>query len=150
MTITIQTVENEHMLQEAFSVRKDVFVREQEIPEEIELDEYDRDAKTIHILARDASGHAVGTARLRPYHGDSTGKIERVAVLHSVRGAGLGKQLMIRLEAEAVEAGFPEVRLNAQIQARGFYEHLGYEPVGELFFEAGIEHIAMRKTLQQD
>lgn len=181
VTESILRVTDPGMLQEAFDIRRQVFVTEQKIPEDIELDQHDHSPNTIHMLARDSSGTAVGAARLRPSYGDAvrdgggdkgrvgdadavgneTGvagsdggsvgdrvaKVERVAVALSHRGTGLGRLLMENIEGQAVLAGFRDIRLNAQIGARGFYERLGYEPIGSTFYEAGIEHIAMGKRL---
>jgi predicted GNAT family N-acyltransferase len=165
VTESIIRITDPSMLQEAFYIRRQVFVAEQQIPEDMELDQHDHSPNTIHMLARDSSGIAVGAARLRPYYGDAVGdetreagsdggsvgdrvaKVERVAVALSHRGTGLGRLLMENIEGQAVRAGFRDIRLNAQIGARGFYERLGYEPIGSTFYEAGIEHIAMGKRL---
>ncbi|CAM3683268.1 GNAT family N-acetyltransferase [Alicyclobacillus pomorum] len=147
MAISIIRVEDPSSLQDAFEVRRQVFIEEQHVPEDMELDEYDDAPQTIHILARDENGSPVGTARFRPYHDAGVAKVERVAVVGSHRGTGLGRSLMKFIEAEASHEGFRELRLNAQTHAQCFYERLGYKAVGNVFFEAGIEHIAMWKPL---
>lgn len=124
------------------AVRRVVFVEEQGVPPELEVDGLDPEC--VHF-AVEGPGGLLGTARLRDYHG--AGKAERVAVLASARGTGAGRALMEALEAEAVRRGMPEVRLNAQRDAVPFYLRLGYEPVGAEFEEAGIPHLAMRKPL---
>ncbi len=144
--ITIQRVKDKNDLQEAFLVRKQVFVLEQNVPEHLELDDLDQDPQTVHVLARDHRGQALGTARMRSYTPDGTAKIERVAVLASHRRSGLGRTLMAFLEQEARAAGFREIVLHAQIRAKAFYERMGYAAFGERFMDAAIEHIAMRKT----
>lgn len=147
MTISIVRVEDPSSLQDAFEVRRQVFIEEQNVPEAMELDEYDHAPQTIHVLARDENGSPVGTARFRPYHDGGVAKVERVAVVGRHRGTGLGRSLMKFVEAEANREGFREIRLNAQTHAKGFYERLGYKAAGNVFFEAGIEHIAMWKPL---
>lgn len=157
MNYEIIDVSTQAQMQEAFSVRRTVFIEEQEVPEALELDEHDDAGSTIHILARDERGRAVGTARFRSYHADDetdgegtarkTAKIERVAVVASHRGTGLGRMLMERLEAEVRLAGFRIAKLNAQTHAQVFYERIGYQSHGSPFMEAGIEHIAMDKRL---
>ncbi len=147
MTIFIIRVEDPSSLHDAFEVRRQVFVEEQHVPEDMELDEFDYAPQTIHILARDENGSPVGTARFRPYHDSGVAKVERVAVVGGQRGTGLGRSIMEFIEAEATREGFREIRLNAQTHAQGFYERLGYTATGDVFFEAGIEHIAMRKPL---
>jgi GNAT superfamily N-acetyltransferase len=99
----------------------------------------------VHAVAYDGD-RAVGTGR---FVGDPSGpaKIGRMAVDASVRGKGVGAAVLRLLERAALRRGHPEVRLHAQATAIGFYERAGYLPVGERFFEAGIEHLEMRKPL---
>lgn len=128
---------------DALAVREAVFIREQGVPPELELDEHDQTA--LHFVAY-AGGRAIGAARLRPYDND-TGKVERVAVLSAWRGKGVGRLLMAAVEQEAAARGFVRLRLNAQTHAEPFYRKLGYETVSEVFEEAGIPHVTMVKTL---
>ncbi len=133
-------------LADALHVRRSVFVEEQGVPEALEVDEHDAlDRGTVHFVAY-MDGLPVGAGRLRPYDGGG-GKVERVAVLQPARGTGIGRKIMLAIERAAREAGFRQLKLNAQIHARRFYEKLGYEPYGEPFEEAGIAHIAMAKEL---
>ncbi|WP_411966744.1 GNAT family N-acetyltransferase [Haloferax sp. YSSS75] len=132
--------------EDAFAVRKAVFVDEQGVDEELEWDEYDEpDSESVHFVGyRD--DEAVGAARLREYeHG--VGKVERVAVLESARGEGWGKRLMETLEAEAREREFGTLVLHAQTSAEGFYHGLDYETTSDVFDEAGIPHVKMEKSL---
>lgn len=125
------------------ALRHDVFVRGQGVPEQIERDEHD--ATADHAVAlRD--GRVVGTGRLL-LRADGTGSIGRMAVTADERGAGVGAAVLRRLEEQAVERGLVGVELHAQIDARGFYERAGYTAVGEVYLEAGIEHVTMRKPL---
>ena len=123
-------------------VRFTVFVDEQRVPEEIELDE--RDPLCVHILAYDDRGAPIGTGRLDVDYG---GKIGRVAVLASARRGGVGTALMSRLHELAVESGLRSVWCNAQVTALAFYRGIGYRTVGEHFYEAGIEHVRMERDL---
>lgn len=125
---------------EAGAIREAVFVAEQGVPPEIELD--DMDARSLHALARLEDGRAVGTGRLLP-----DGHIGRMAVLAEWRGRGVGGALLERLVAEARTRGLREVVLSAQTHALGFYLRHGFAAEGEVFFEAGIAHRAMRRTL---
>ncbi|MCY0877145.1 MAG: GNAT family N-acetyltransferase [Firmicutes bacterium] len=143
----IITVTDEQDLAAAFGVRREVFVQEQQVPEALELDELDHAQDTLHFVAHDASGVAIGAARLRPYHSTDTGKVERVAVRAPWRGQGVGKALMLYLEAQAQLRGFRQLALYAQTHAQGFYEQLDYQAYGDVFEEAGIAHIAMKKSL---
>lgn len=133
--------------EKAFSIRRKVFIEEQNVPEELEIDEYDESPDTQCVLLLDSRGSAVGTARFRPY-GDGMLKIERVAVLKEQRRNGAGKAIMAAIEAEAEKAGYPCVKLAAQLHARGFYERLGYRAFGETYLEAGIEHVDMVKRIK--
>ncbi|MGD8189822.1 GNAT family N-acetyltransferase [Brevibacillus ginsengisoli] len=142
----IRIVSTEQERQDALDVRRFVFIEEQEVPEDLEIDEHDEsNAPTTHFVAYDREV-PVGAGRIRTYT-DGVGKVERVAVMKTQRGTGLGAQLMKKIEEEASRQGFSKLKLNAQCHAQRFYEKLGYEPVGEVFDEAGIDHIAMEKTL---
>ncbi len=132
--------------EKAYGIRRAVFVKEQNVPEELELDTYDKQESTKHVLLVDQEQNAVGTARFRPYS-DGVLKIERVAVLAKERGNGSGKMIMKAIEAEARKIGYQSMKLSAQVHARNFYERLGFEAKGEIYLEAGIEHIDMLKTI---
>ncbi|WP_340673171.1 GNAT family N-acetyltransferase [Brevibacillus agri] len=143
----IQKVNSDQEMQDALAVRKAVFIDEQEVPADLEIDEHDQPGSgTVHFVAYNEQ-QPVGASRLRPYE-PGVGKIERVAVLKDERGTGLGRQIMIVMEEAAKELGFDSLKLNAQTHAQRFYEKLGYEPHGDVFDEAGIEHIAMVKALR--
>lgn len=122
-------------------VRETVFVHEQGVPAELELDEYD--ATAVHALAEDAAGRPVGAGRLLP-----DGHIGRLAVLAQMRGLGLGRALLDALVEAAAQRGHSEAVLNAQAQAIDFYLRAGFSLSSEPFMEAGIEHREMRKPLQ--
>ena len=122
------------------AVRRAVFVVEQAVPEALEWDEFD--AVSRHALAVAPDGAAIGTARLLP-----DGHIGRVAVLASWRGCGVGGALLQHLLDAARRSGLPEVKLNAQVRALGFYRRFGFVAEGEVFDDAGIEHRAMRLSL---
>lgn len=138
--------DDEEKRDDAFAVRRAVFVDEQGVPESLEWDEYEETA--THFVAYDA-GRPVGAARYREYEldGDRVCKVERVAVLEASRGEDWGRRLMESLEAEAKEADFDRFYLHAQTTAQAFYEQLGYEQVGEEFLEADIPHVKMVKRL---
>ncbi|MFC6732606.1 MULTISPECIES: GNAT family N-acetyltransferase [unclassified Haladaptatus] len=142
MRSAIHVVETDGEYEDALSVRFTVFVDEQGVPEELEVDEYEDDC--IHFVAY-VDDEAVGAARLRPIDAD-TAKVERVAVLDSHRGNGLGFELMACVESEAHERGYDHLILNAQTHAKPFYDRLGYLQVGDEFEEAGIPHVQMDKV----
>jgi predicted GNAT family N-acyltransferase len=125
------------------ALRHEVFVVGQQVPEALERDEHD--AAADHVVAvRD--GALVATGRL-VRRADGAGSIGRMAVAPQARGQGLGACVLRRLEQQAVERGLRQVELHAQLHARSFYERAGYEPFGEVYLEAGIEHVSMRKAL---
>ena len=126
----------------AEKIRVRVFVDEQGVPPELELDEHDRDAD--HFLAR-LDGRPVGTVRM--LRRDAAGVLGRLAVLPETRGTGLGVALVRAVEERARQEGLRAVELHAQTAVRGFYERLGYEAYGEEDIEAGIPHIWMRRPL---
>ena len=130
-------------LERCLAIRREVFVEEQGVPIDEEMDAHD--AVCVHFLALDA-GDAVGTARLRETEAGRV-KAERVAVRRPFRGAGVGCALMCALEDEVRTRGRRELVLNAQVPVIAFYERLGYRVEGPEFLEAGIPHRAMRKPL---
>jgi predicted GNAT family N-acyltransferase len=139
------TVGDWSMLQpDAQAVRYDVFVIEQNIPVELEWDTVDADC--IHAVAYldegPDAGRAVGTGRLLP-----DGHIGRMAVIRQSRGSGIGGAILEALMHEAGKRGDTAVMLNAQKQAEAFYGRYGFVRDGDEFEEAGIAHIAMRRTL---
>jgi predicted GNAT family N-acyltransferase len=122
------------------SIRRGVFVEEQEIPEK---DEFDADdACSVHVLAR-LNRDPVGTGRLNP-----AGKIGRIAVVAGRRGQGIGSQILRDLLDAARQAGIREPFLHAQLQAVPFYEKFGFSREGEEFDEAGIPHVRMSLVLE--
>ncbi len=127
-----------------FEVRRRVFIDEQGVTEEIEIDGLDPEC--AQFLAFDGD-QPVGTARLRQVEGAA--KAERVAVLESRRRAGTGRALMDAIEAEARKLGMRELVLNAQEAVIDFYLRLGYHVEGERFIEADIPHQRMSKSLLQ-
>ena len=117
-----------------------VFIQEQSVPEQRERDGLDPDC--WHVLARDEAGRPIGCGRLTPAH-----KIGRMAVLQEWRGHGVGMALLRELIARARSQGWPDVALDAQVSAIGFYEREGFVAYGEEFEDAGLAHRAMRLTL---
>ena len=125
-------------------VRLDVFVGEQQVPEDEEFD--DDDPVSQHFVAiANVDGAVVGTGRLTP-----DGRIGRMAVTRDWRGRGVGRAIL----RSAIEAArlrhMEEVRLSAQVQAEGFYRRFGFEPEGEIFDDVGIPHRWMRLKLDAD
>lgn len=125
-----------------YDIRNAVFVEEQAVPLELEMDEHDSTA--THFLLRDGET-PLATARLLDKHG--LAKIGRVAVRREARGRGLGLILMQAVLDEARRQGFTEAVLDSQTYAIPFYERLGFVAEGEEFDDAGIPHYLMRRRL---
>lgn len=123
-----------------YAVREAVFVHEQQVPVEEEID--DLDPPSLHALARDAAGQPVGTGRLTPL-----GSIGRMAVLADWRGRGVGRVILQTLIDAARGRGLSSVWLNAQTQALDFYAAAGFVAEGTEFDECGIPHRRMRLSL---
>jgi predicted GNAT family N-acyltransferase len=140
-------VRSQSELNQCFSIRKKVFVEEQGVPADLEIDEFDVSPDACgHILLL-SDGQPAGTGRWRQYNAD-TAKLQRLAVLVEYRGRGIGKKLIEVLEKAAREAGNQFCILDGQIHAESFYHKLGYETISpEPFVDAGIMHVRMRKTL---
>lgn len=138
----IKVVSNEKELQEAFSIRKKVFIHEQNVPEEEEIDQFEENSAHF-LLYKD--GKPAGAGRFRIV--DGYGKAERICVLKEHRKGGSGKVIMNKLEEYAKEQGLSIVKLNAQKQAIPFYTRLGYEVISDEFMDAGIPHHTMKKSI---
>ncbi|MEU1627202.1 GNAT family N-acetyltransferase [Streptomyces sp. NPDC020096] len=151
-------VAGEQQMDGCYAVRRAVFVAEQGVPEDVEMDAYD--AHAVHLLATgQQDGCPAGTVRI--LHGavarqkypaavddDLTAVLGRLAVAKSARGTGLGAALVRAVEDEARRLGLTGIYLEAQTHALAFYEGLGYTAYGPEFDEgSGIPHQAMRRTL---
>jgi predicted GNAT family N-acyltransferase len=126
------------------ALRRAVFIEEQRVPEDLELDGED-DACT-HLVVIDDDGEAVGTARLKLLP-EGAVKAQRVAVAAHRRRHGVGRLVMGALEAEARRRGAARVVLSSQVSAIPFYERLGYVASGPVYDDAGIPHRDMTRTL---
>jgi predicted GNAT family N-acyltransferase len=122
--------------EDAKAIRFEVFVEEQKVPAELEMDHMD--AVCVHAVAYDAAGTPIGTGRLLP-----DGHIGRMAVRKGARGTGVGGALLQALMAQAKARGDRQVMLGSQTHAAPFYARHGFQIEGDEFFEAGIAHINM-------
>lgn len=140
MSINYFFTTDPEIIKKAYALRKLVFVQEQQVPEEIELDEFDVTA--LHGVAQ-IGNEIVGVLRLLIE--DGCGHLGRLAVKKELRGQGLGRDLMKLAEEKAKELKLKEIYFHAQYHAMPFYQKLGYGTRGEIFKEAGIDHIEMWK-----
>jgi predicted GNAT family N-acyltransferase len=129
------------LLQKAYNLRFEVFVKEQNVPVEIERDEYDKTATHV-IVIDEKSCECIGYGRI--VIKDKIAKIGRVAIKKEFRKKGYGKRICLKLINIAHRAGIKDIRLNSQLEVVEFYKKLGFKEYGDIFIEANIEHIAMK------
>ncbi|WP_066054928.1 GNAT family N-acetyltransferase [Robertmurraya korlensis] len=140
--MNVEIVTTKEKLQDAFNVRKHVFVEEQQVPEEEEIDQYD--SECTHFVLYDQEV-PIGAGRFRDLNG--IGKVERICVLSGSRNTGAGKLIMDKIEQYAKQNNYSALKLNAQTQAIPFYDKLGYEVISDEFMDAGIPHRTMKKYI---
>ncbi|MBD8067484.1 GNAT family N-acetyltransferase [Bacillus sp. PS06] len=138
----VLVVTNEQTLKDAYTVRHEVFVNEQQVPADIEIDEFEN--TSTHVVLYDKN-HPVGAGRFRVI--DGVGKAERICVLPSHRKLGAGRIIMKKIEEVAKENKLHKLKLNAQTHAEPFYLQLGYQTVSDVFMDAGIPHVTMTKEI---
>ncbi|MDG6244295.1 MAG: GNAT family N-acetyltransferase [Methanolobus sp.] len=126
----------------AYTVRKEVFVKEQKIDEELELDEYDNISLHLTIYR---NSKPVATGRLCEH--ENSFIIGRVCVLKEYRKMELGRMLMEKLIEKAISLGAKKLRLSSQTTAIGFYSRFGFSVCGDTYQDAGIEHISMVRKI---
>ena len=139
MNITSIICDYKSNIEDICAIRYEVFVDEQNVPEELEIDGLDGKAK--HVLAF-VDGVPIGTGRIL-----DDGHIGRVAVLKDYRGFGIGKLIMKELIKWAQDITLKKVWLSSQWHAHSFYLDLGFVCIGEIYKEAGIDHIKMYRVL---
>ena len=118
------------------AIRYRVFVEEQQVPEDVEMDAFDE--TSAHLLARSDEYGFIGCARIMP-----SGQIGRMAVLREFRGSGIGSLLMTAALTQAKGQNFETIFLHAQCHAEAFYTRFGFIACGDVFDEAGIAHVRM-------
>ena len=144
MTVHVRRARDARERDAAMALRREVFVEEQGVPPEEEIDP--ADARALHLVAVDDDGTVVGTCRLIDA-GDGVMRVGRLCVRAGARRRGVAVALLGQVEREARAAGARTLAMHAQTHALPLYESLGYEPRGERFDEVGIEHLAMEKRL---
>jgi len=127
------------MFERAWSIRKKVFIDEQNVPESIELDAFDEHSWHLLLIDEDIP---IATGRL-VINDDGNYLIGRVAVLKAYRGQGVGKKIMENLLRKAWSESAQSVEIHAQTHALTFYENLGFKVVGAEYMEAGMPHVTM-------
>jgi predicted GNAT family N-acyltransferase len=149
--IFIEIVKTQEDLDAILDLRSSVFIDEQLVPEEEEIDDLDTlesivDDKVIHLIAKE-NNKIIATARMFVEGNSiiSSSKethlhVGRVAVRYDARKTGVGRLVMDKCHQVAADRGYSIVTLSAQVQALGFYEKLGYQARGKIYLDAGIEH----------
>ena len=143
MTVTVKRLDSQHEFEAIKVIRARVFIEEQGISPDLEIDEFD--AAALHAVAY-LSGDIVGTGRLI-IDNETEARVGRMAVEFSRRGHGIGSAILGFLENEALKLGIKTVILHAQNYVKEFYVNSGYHEHGDTFMEAGILHIEMRKAI---
>ena len=144
----IKILESKEELDLGFALRIKVFVKEQNVPIELELDDKDHSDNTVHI-GYFHDDRLIGVARLIDMDKDVI-HIGRVVIDKDYRGKGIGRKLIVGCETTAKNILKREIiiELSSQIQAEKFYESLGYNRVNDkIYLDAGIEHVDMRKVI---
>jgi predicted GNAT family N-acyltransferase len=145
MRVELFDIHDTERMAAAFSVRVPVFVDEQHVPAEEEIDDHDRtDTEARHALVRDGE---LPVAAGRYFRIGTTAQVGRMAVLATYRGRGIGRQILDALVADARARGFARVALNAQDHAVAFYAKAGFTPFGETLVECDILHQPMELVL---
>ncbi|WP_018751625.1 GNAT family N-acetyltransferase [Paenibacillus sanguinis] len=145
---TIIRVQTKEQLERCLDIRKEVFVKEQQVPADLEIDEYDKLGPDVYHVLIEMDGEYAATGRLI-YYQDTSAKLQRIAVHKAFRTKGVGTILLLALEELARELGLSRSVLDAQCQAEGFYAKLGYQTIStEPFDDAGIPHVRMVKSLK--
>jgi predicted GNAT family N-acyltransferase len=138
--LKVRLVISKQELLDCLNIRKRVFIDEQKVPVELEVDEFDDLTHAKHIIAF-WKCHPVGTARIRFMKNKA--KFERLAVLKKYRSKGIGKEIVRHYIRYAKRKKAKELILHGQYYARSFYAKFGFKARGKKFMDAGIEHIEM-------
>jgi predicted GNAT family N-acyltransferase len=136
-------VTDDDELTEAFEVRRQVFVQEQGISEDVVFDGHDQGA--LHVVVKDGQ-RVIGSARVQFVAGNQA-KLERMAILRPYRGKGIGKEMLLFLDTVLKDRQVQRMIIHAQLEVVPFYKSCGFNEFGLPFREAGIKHIKMRKQL---
>ena len=141
--IEVRRARDESEVAAALALREDVFCGEQGVSLADERDGLDGDA--VHLVAV-VDGAVLGTCRLLVE--GTTIKLGRMAVAPPARGRGLARALLDEADSESRALGGERIALAAQVAAQSVYERGGYDPYGEVFLDAGIEHVMMAKNVR--
>jgi len=136
--LDIKNVHNKNDLKKIIAIRKKVFIDEQKVPIDIEIDGLDSEAE--HFIAY-FDDKPIGCARIRTKN--YYAKLERIAIIKEYRGQGFGTKLINFLIDYCKQKNYKEICLHSQTYVSDFYKKLGFKAKRKHFFEAGIEHVEM-------
>ncbi len=140
----VKLVENEIEKKHVFEIRRLVFVNEQKVPLEEEIDIYDKSDAVLHLLGIH-NELPVAASRIR--FEDNYAKLERIAVLKEARGKYYGLEMVGAMENVILDHKYKKIVLNSQEYAIDFYKKLGYQTDSDVFMDAGIPHVRMIKNI---
>ena len=144
--IDFKIIDNNDDLEKALDIRRKVFVEEHNVPENIELDEFDSlSSECVHVLAL-YNNKPIGTLRANLTIKNKV-KIQRFCFLPEYRKSGFGKLLLQFTETELVKEGYKYFFLEAKFSVHPFYEKCGYKKVSDVFYEVGVPHVKMEKNI---
>src|SRR5699024_1742714 len=141
VTVVNNRIDKKHVL----DIRRSVFVNEQKVPINEEVDAYDESETVIQLLVK-YENTPVAACRIRLV--EDYAKIERIAVLKDFRGKNFGADMVVAMEEVILTHNCNHAGLNAQVYAEAFYKKLGYTKISDVFMDAGIPHITMDKKLK--
>ncbi|MBY7143128.1 GNAT family N-acetyltransferase [Virgibacillus sp. NKC19-3] len=142
--MNIKLAQTSNDINQAYQVRMTVFVDEQKVPPDEEVDEHDKTC--LHFVGYEDE-EPIAASRLR--FTDNYGKLERICILKKHRGKSHGTKIIRQMEEVISSKGYRKAKLNAQTHAVKFYQRLGYEVVSGEFMDAGIPHVTMVKHLSE-
>lgn len=144
--LEFKVIETKEDLEKALNIRRTVFVEEHNVPESIELDEFDTlDSQCMHILAL-YDNKPIGTLRANLTVKDKV-KFQRFCFLPEYRRSGFGKLLLEFAENELLKKDYNYFFLEAKFSVHPFYEKCGYKKVSDIFYEVGVPHVKMEKSV---
>ena len=135
--LKIKEVETKQEYEQILNIRKKVFIEEQKVPKDIEIDEYETKSTQFVVYL---NKEPIGCARIRF---NNFAKLERIAIIKQYRGKGFGTKLTQYLIDYCHKKNIFHIRLNSQLYVAEFYKKIGFKRFGEVFFEAGIKHVEM-------
>jgi len=141
--ITYKLVTTDEEMRDALEVRRQVFVQEQGVSEDLEYDGQDEEA--LHMVVKN-EGRVIGTARVR-FLANNQAKIERLAILKPFRRRGIGSNIFSFLKQELKSRQTEQIIIHAQCAIIAFHKSCGFKEVGSPFWEAGIKHRKMQMQL---